>query len=181
MKYADESPISGFRIRKHYCDNSTNCSPVIEALYNPKGETMTINRWGAYPEGWTKDDESIRCERFDDMWFDIPIPFKPGDIVYDCFDKTPFVIITTVPWYRREHPPKNTSTTHLCNFDMNASGYSLDKGTLSVTYNWLRFNYLNLEYYTGDLSGNNRIHWALSDYIWSDDSKANVHYFAQKS
>jgi len=74
----------------------------------------------------------------------------------------------------------NSSTTHLCNFDMNTSGYSLDKGTLSVTYNWLRFNYLNLEYYTGDLSGNNRIHWALSDYIWSDDSKAVVHYFIQK-
>ena len=162
MKYADENLVSSFRIRKHYSDNSTSCSPVIEARYNSEGETMNIDRWGAHPEGWTDDDATLWCERFDDMWFDIPIPFKPGDIVCDCFEKKPFVITDTVPWYRKEHPPKNPDITHLCNFDMNASGYSLEKDTLSVMYNWLRFYYLNLEYYTGDLSGDNRILVAYS-------------------
>lgn len=162
MEYADENSIDSFRIRKHYSDNSTSCSCVIEALYNSEGEIMNIDHWGASPECWTEDDETIWCERFNDMWFDIPIPFKPGDIVCDCFDKTPFVITTTVPWYRKEHPPKNTSTLHLTNMDMSASGYSLEKEALSIKYNWLSFPYLDLEYYTGDLTGDNRILVAYS-------------------
>ena len=162
MKYADKNPITSFRISKHYSDNSTSCSCVIEALYNSEGETMKIDRWGAPPEVWTEDDSTIWCERFDDMWFDIPIPFKPGDIVCDCYDKTPFVITDTVPWYRKEHPPKKAGTTRLCNFDMCASGYSLEKDTFSVMYNWVSFYYLNLEYYTNDLGGDNRILIAYS-------------------
>lgn len=72
---------------------------------------------------------------FDNMWFDIPIPFKPGDIVCDCFDNIPFVITSTVPWYRKENTPKRErSTNHLCSIDMNASGYSVIKDTASVKY-----------------------------------------------
>ncbi len=46
LEHANENSINSFRIRKHYSDNSTSCSCVIEALYNLKGEIMNIDRWG---------------------------------------------------------------------------------------------------------------------------------------
>ncbi len=106
MKYADENPITSFRISKHYSDNSTSCSCVIEALYNSEGETMKIDRWGAPPEVWTKDDSTIWCERFDDMWFDIPIPFKPGDIVSIVMIKHHLSLQTLYPGIVRNTLPK---------------------------------------------------------------------------
>ncbi len=158
MKNADKNTMISFRIRKQYCDNSVTSSSLIESTYNSDGEMMAIDTWGAPLQDWSDTDQALWSERFDDMWFDIPIPFKPGDIVCDRYDNIPFVITSTVPWYRKEHPPKkNTGILHLTNMDMTASGYSVNRDTLSVKYDWLSHYYLNLEYYTDELKEEGRI------------------------
>jgi hypothetical protein len=153
---ATEAQTQWFRVQKRYIDNSKDCSTIIEARYSPEGEMISIDFVGNFP--LSEHESALLFERFDDMWFDIPIPFRPGDIVCDCFDGTPFVITTTVPWYRKEHPNKRSSNNiHLTHMDMTASGYSVDEEAMSVKYNWLSFHYLNLDYYNDELSGMNRI------------------------
>lgn len=153
--------IYNFRIKKKYIDNDQNRSQEIIACYNQNGDMISID-----PDGKNtllNDYElTIWYERFADMWFDIPIPFKPGDIVYDYNDKIPFVLTDTVPWYRKEHPPKNKSTVHLTTMDMTASGYSVHKDELKVRYNWLSYQYLNLEYCKDELEDYDRVLSAYS-------------------
>ena len=162
FKYAEKRTAGpSFHLRKNYIDNSESASFRIDAFYNSNGEMVSIDFTGKNP--WSEHENTLLYERFDDMWFDIPIPFKPGDIVCDRYHKKPFVITTTTPCYRKEHPPKrDTGTINLTNMDMTASGYSVDEETLSVRFNWCDYPYLNLEYYTGELSRENRILLAYS-------------------
>ena len=161
-KNAEKRPVGlSFRVSKYYIDNAETKSFRIDAYYNSSGEMISIDFVGESP--LSEYENELLFERFDDMWFDIPIPFKPGDIVCERYNKNPFVITTTIPWYRKEHPPKkNTGTLHLTNMDMTASGYFVDEEAIAVKYNWLGYYYLNLEYYTGELSGNKRILHAYS-------------------
>ncbi len=96
--------VPSFRVNKHYIDNRESNSFFISAYYNSAGEMISIDFTGESP--WNEHEKELLFERFDDMWFDIPIPFKPGDIVCDHYKQTPFVITTTVPWYRKKHPSK---------------------------------------------------------------------------
>ena len=125
---------------------------------------MEIDLSGELFNNLKEFDPDIWSLRFDHMWFDIPIPFKKGDILCDYNEGIPFVITDTVPWARKEHPPKNNSTQHLTYMDMTASGYSIDSETLSVKYNWSCYPYLNLRYYDHNLNGSTRILYAYSLY-----------------
>ena len=35
--------------------------------------------------------------------YNIPLPFKKGDILCDCFEREPFVLMGMYPWQRKEH------------------------------------------------------------------------------
>lgn len=162
MKRANNDIVGpSVRIAKHYIDNSESKSDLIVAIYNTFGDMIYID---TDAESFLNEHEiEILFERFDDMYFDIPIPFKPGDILCDRYRNNPFVITTTGPWYRKEHPPKkDKDTLYLTNMDMAASGYSVDEKNISVKFDWLDHYYLNLEYYTGDLSKEKRILLAYS-------------------
>ena len=81
------------------------------------------------------------------MWFDIPIPFEKGDIVCDnaCIYTRgiPFVLMGTVPWYKKEHPsPRGAYNGDYS--DMNAYGYSYDFDR-QFFYDDFSADYLNLE------------------------------------
>ncbi len=87
---------------------------------------------------------------YDGIWFDIPIPFEKGDIVCDnacIYTKgIPFVLLGTVPWYKKEHPsPRGAYNGDYS--DMNAYGnsYDFDRQFFNDDF---RVDYLNLEYYT---------------------------------
>ena len=164
-KYVEEMNVGKFRIQKCFIDNSETRSSVIEAVFNDDCEMMEIDIDGDICGSLTDYEQELLFERFDCLWFDIPIPFKPGDIVCDCFERVPFVLTETVPWFLRSNPPKRQkSTTHLTDCDMTASGYSVNKNTLSATFDWLAYKYLNLEYYTENLTGFNRILSAYSQF-----------------
>ena len=162
MKNVVSDNNQGFQINKYFIDNSTTRSSAIKAGFNATGEMIDIDLAGNICDSFLEYDWDFLCnETFTYMWFDIPIPFKPGDIVCDKYIKIPFVITSTVPWYRRENPPKNNKTIHLTDIDMCASGYTVEDN-LSIKYNWLDFPYLNLEYYSGDLNDELRILSAYS-------------------
>ena len=158
MEYANEMPLTSFRIRKNYIDNSSHSSSIIEAVFNGSGEMMEIDLWGNQIESFENYDIYVWNETFNDMWFDIPIPFHPGDLVCDCFNHKPFVLTTTVPWSRNEHPEKHkTDTLQLTQMDMTASGYSLDEKALTMQFDWLDYLYLNLEFYENRLEDEQRL------------------------
>ena len=104
---------------------------------------------------------------FDGLWFDFPTPFKKGDILcqYDLdgketsgFCRGPFVMKGITPDNVRESTRKNGDAS-----DMNAWGYFQDPdGTI---YYEVMHNYMDLEYYRGELTGKRRILKALSNFI----------------
>ena len=162
MKNVVSDNNQGFQIHKCFIDNSTTRSSAIKAGFNATGEMIDIDLAGNICDSFLEYDWDFLCnETFTYMWFDIPIPFKPGDIVCDKFEKIPFVITSTVPWYRKENHPKNKKSIYLTDIDMCASGYSVNDN-LSIKYNWLDFPYLNLEYYSGELNNELRILSAYS-------------------
>lgn len=113
------------------------------------------------------DKYEMLYEVFDGLWFDFPTPFKKGDILceYDIegnetqgFCRGPFVVKDITPAHARENTYKYCDSS-----DMNAWGYFIDeKGKI---YFEVMYNYMNLEFYRGDLNGKKRVLKALSNFI----------------
>ena len=91
-------------------------------------------------------ETNLKHYSFFGLWFDIPIPFKKGDLVCDCFRKEPFVLMGTTPWYFRQNPPKRDLRWHTDSSDMDAHGY---RPTTAEAYpcDDYRCDYMNLQYY----------------------------------
>lgn len=110
-----------------------------------------------------KDDEDIYWGVFEGLWFEFPTPFHKGDIVWDPshpegFCGGPFVMTDITPEFARESTRKDGDNT-----DMNAWGYFLnDDGRV---YHEVMWNYMDLEFYRGELSGYRRILTAFSNYV----------------
>ncbi len=159
-----------FRIIKHYIDERSSdygFEPYISAEFNPSGEILEI-----FPSGsstffsLTDEEDDLLFDSFAGMWFDIPIPFEKGDIVCDNAEiyaqGMPFVLMGTVPWYRKEHPPKHGTYSDYS--DMNAYGWFYDREQ-QFFHDDFRVDYLNLEYYTKPLQGGERLLLAYSQFV----------------
>ena len=147
-EYAIDNEIP-FRITKNYIDNSEWCSAGIVAYYDKNGKMTDIGHHRLIsPHSFSEYERALENEFFDDMWFDFPIPFHKGDIVCDCFERKPFVLTSTDPWLEQEKANRRPNThNYKTHFDMNASGYSFDKKTNTLHWDWLEYRYMNLEYY----------------------------------
>lgn len=152
-----------FCITKRYVDtpSESSCSdPNISVEYDQFGEITDFYLiFDSDFFALTEEEEELWSESFDGMWFDIPIPFEKGDIVCDnanIYTKgIPFVLLGTVPWYKKEHPSMNG--TKYCDYsDMAAYGYSFDKEQLFFNDDF-RVDYLNLEYYPEPKQGPERM------------------------
>jgi hypothetical protein len=113
-----------------------------------------------------KEKEKLWLCSFEEMWFNFPIPFKVGDIVCDCYNRKPFVLKGTVPWYKKENPPiQKDWMDFMTHADMKAVGYTYNADTVSLSDECSSdFMYLNLEYYRGNLTGGERLLKAYSLY-----------------
>lgn len=129
-----------------------------------KGEVLRVNR---KCNDSTKDEEAYLQMLFEDMWFEFPVPFKKGDLVYIIYSrctKTPIVLTGAVipPWrdaekYRAMRRQSGGDFT-----DMNIWGYSMEaarcysdegeSGYLGV-YSEVWCNYMDVEYYRDELQG----------------------------
>lgn len=133
----------------------------VEVLFvNEKAYDYTIT-------GDKYEKYKILYEVFDGLWFDFPTPFKKGDILceYDelgvesnGFCKGPFVVKGITPERIREGTRKYGDSS-----DMNAWGYFIDNS--GRIYSEVMFNYMNLEFYRGDLNGKKKVLKALSNFI----------------
>lgn len=109
VKQADKKTVEPrFRVSKHFIDNAESKSFCIDVYYNSSGEMISIDFAGVDP--WTEHEKELLFERFDDMWFDIPIPFMPGDIVWNRYKRIPFVITTTVHGIAKSIPKRMRKT-----------------------------------------------------------------------
>ena len=165
LKEAQEE-MCRFRIIKRYFDTGADLScsdPYFSAEYDMSGEMMDYYFTGSSEfYSLTEEETDFWSESFDGMWFDIPIPFEKGDIVCDnacIYTKgIPFVLLGTVPWYKKEHPSKHG--TEYCDYsDMAAYGYSFDQEQMFFNDDF-RVDYLNLEYYPEPLKGPERLLYA---------------------
>lgn len=183
MKRAREDGIR-FRIQKRYL-GEPRWERSINGEYDTEGNIIEVYPYGITDETeperiregvplLTKEQSDLIGSSFDGFWYDIPIPFEKGDLVYDphgqcscSWSSAPFVLMGTVPWFRKEQEEKRgcIRDPRVGDYtDMRAYGYSFDSesGFLNDDFDaW----YLNLEYYTEPLRGRERITGAISKLV----------------
>ncbi len=128
--------------------------------------------YGSFPCNKEEDDILLA---FEGMWFDFPVPFKKGDVIYNPYYKcgfdaseingrTELFVVHNVglecvskkdkKWF---FEGKNGDST-----DMVFSGYTQWRD--GTVYRETFSNYMDFEFYNGDFEGTQRIIKALSNY-----------------
>ena len=133
----------------------------ITARFNRTGEMLDV----ILPADYGIFDWRI-TDLFDRMWFHFPVPYKPGDILYDpsnpgqCSYSGPIVMDGITPLQYDMDKRSHTDST-----DMNVWGYfqNEESGTIYYDTTW---NYMDYEFFpVTDLKGKTRILKALSNYV----------------
>jgi hypothetical protein len=136
---------------------------VSSVIFSPTHEPL------GYDTSWYpgENGDAILYGVFGWLWFEFPTPFKKGDILceYDAAGKEssgscrgPFVMTAITPEYATEHTRPYGDET-----DMNAWGYFQHEN--GMIYDESIWNYMDLEYYRGELTGKRRILKALSNHV----------------
>jgi hypothetical protein len=111
---------------------------------------------------------------FDELWFEFPVPFKRGDIVwiksrYRPEEADPIVLTDSIippRWDRDKYLEKRRNSGDTS--DMNIWGYAVDmewyNGYHGV-YSEVWWNYMDVEYYRKDLYGVERVLKPISNWL----------------
>lgn len=127
------------------------------------------------------------CDPFEGLWFRFPMPFKVGDIVYQGNErvyrgderKEPFVLLDIASWGEEElrkngYTDENIADSeHLLRHhivegditDMLSAGYFADEHGRVYREHTLCGTYLDLEYYSENLTPEKQILTAVSNYV----------------
>lgn len=139
-----------YRIKKRKVESDK----YIEVRFDPNGRIMNMSG----------DLTQILHGVFEGLWFEFPTPFKKGDVLCEN-DETerlyctgPFVMTGITPELASGNARKDGDNT-----DMNAWGYFIDAA--GRVYNEVMWNYMDLEFYRGELTGYRRILTAFSNYV----------------
>lgn len=107
---------------------------------------------------------------FEDLWFEFPVPFKRGDIVFlrnRLGEEDPILLTDIVipPNWDHEKYLTMRSEHGGDTSDMNLYGYAMaDSGYIGPYYEvW--FNYMDVEYYRKELTGINRVLQIISNWL----------------
>lgn len=165
---SDNDNKNHFKIIKRYID--INDYAYFEVIFDYTGAIVDwymVNETNILP--LTEAESRLYTESFDGMWFDFPIPFKKGEIVCDYINQEPFVLLGTVPWFKKEQEaqrkqPRKDWKYYLDISDMQAYGYSYEASKMFFNDDF-RIDYLNLEYYRKELKDGEKLLLALSKYI----------------
>lgn len=117
------------------------------------------------------DRREIDLECFyDDLWFEFPVPFKRGDIVFlrnRLGEEEPRVLtgIVVPPGWEREKYIKMRSEYGGDTTDMNLYGYAMDDSGYIGPIHDVWFNYMDVEYYRKELTGINRVLKIISNWL----------------
>ena len=159
----DDTSAYRIRIRKVWFDGRDE---KIGLEVTPKGEILKI----LYADFKSCDEINIIDRGFDGMWFDFPNPFQRGDIIYtpgrlsktdfEC-DYGPCVLEAEIP--NRCCVERWKKSTGCDSSDMLVDGFfQREDGTVFAE---CTANYMNFEYYRGELTGKKRILMAISNYL----------------
>ena len=167
---------SGFMIKKVYLEEEYK---EISIIYNHDNEIISFD----CP---MDDEEATLCYALNNLWFDIPTPFKKGDII--IFRQNPYLpnkpvtpkVLTSISSWSLEKMKKDgfieadfNDDNYLTELnDMKENGY-VNQMTASYyfvgddfgLYRDLDCNYLDVEYYQGKIQNEDRLLNALSMYI----------------
>lgn len=149
-----------FHISKIWADCARR---PITAEFDADGTLLSIICYGDR----TDYEDELVCYGFEGMWFAFPTPFQRGDIVcqkgfeedndYCC---GPFVLEELSSAERfRERLAKHGDWS-----DMTAWGYFQHSESGDIYHDCMH-DYMSLEYYRGELTGDRRILKALSNYL----------------
>jgi len=155
-------PPRQYCVQKHRLDNHE----ITRVTFSNTHQALSYDTsW--YPG---KHGDAILYEVFFSLWFEFPTPFKKGDILCEYkengkeksgYCRGPLVMTAVTPMGARKSTRMHGDKT-----DMNAWGYFQNRdGTI---YHESMWNYMDLEYYRGELSGKRRILKALSNHIKGD-------------
>lgn len=155
--------------RNNYCR--------IQVEYDSDYAVKSIIAYHVPLELLDEECDDLELNFFDGLWFDFPTPFKKGDIICRFSDsesdektgfcRGPIVLEGLLPWYLKDDGPRslksyingeNGDTT-----DMTVYGYFMyEDGHI---YRECTYNYMDMEFYRGPLTGIRRMYKALSNYI----------------
>ncbi len=165
----DQDSYRDFRVRKVRLDHRGKFSgndQYIETVMRPDGSFMDLEIADAL---MSEAQSRIDGKGFDGLWFDFPVPFRKGDIIWDPEDGEidglcggPFVMNSIgidrfSSMKRREY-----ILEHGDNTDMNADGWFVSDGGVYWEVMW---NYMDCEYYTKELTGSAKLLKPFSSFL----------------
>ena len=158
--------------------------PDYEDYYNIHG-SIVIDLNGEILDidvdlGSDPDNREIDLKHFfDDLWFEFPVPFKRGDIVFlrnRLREEDPILltdIVVPSNWEREKYIEMRSE--HGGDYtDMNLYGYAMEDSTAYSdkskshyigVYAEVWFNYMDLEYYRKELTGTDRVLKVISNWL----------------
>lgn len=171
-------PFYYFEITKRWTDTDKARYISMKVLMN--GETLSVDSANC---SFIKDFMILGA--FEDMWFQFPVPFKKGDIVYNKvkgyvgyspYGTEPFVLegVCYDMWTDKQVALKKERGDLT---DMTAYGYFQNENG-EVFYECMH-DYFSLDYYSEKLEGKQRILTVLSNYIKGEisvDLLMNAYY-----
>lgn len=145
--FADSSDVIGYEIHKTIFNT---CDDTVKAEYR-NNRLTSIHKCG----NW---DPLFRIFLADHLFIHLPTPFKPGDILFDTIDKRAVVF---------EKIPSHTASDCKTSQDMNADCYYISNDGKRIEKGVVMF-YTDLEYYKGELTGQDIALTVVSDFIKTD-------------
>lgn len=172
IKTEECEDIGSFVIKKTEVDDYPGYPARIKI--NKNFDIICQEDWnyGAFPCGYDEYDVLLA---FKGMWFDFPVPFKRGDVIYNPYykfgydtrefnGKTELLVVQDVGSDRMSEKVKKWffegkkgDTT-----DMSFGGYTQRRD--GIVYRESFCNYMDFEFYHGEYKGFQRIIKALSNY-----------------
>ena len=157
-----EYMVGKYRIKKSKNDKE-ECE--IEAHFNLDNKII-------YIYGDITDYDGIQ-NIFDTIWIEVPTPFEKGDILYDpngikgniFYPNSPFVLTNLCTWDSEKQLERKRKEYD--SLDMTASGYFYDDNAINI-YGECMHSYIDLEYYTSELKGKERVLKAVSSFLKED-------------
>lgn len=157
-------PFYYFEITKRWADDKKARYISMKVLMN--GEVLSVDN-----ENCTFIKDFMILGAFEDMWFQFPVPFKKGDIVYNekkgyvgysPYGTEPFVLegICYDMWTEKQVQSKKERGDLT---DMTAYGYF--QGEKGEVFYECMHDYFSLDYYPEKLEGKQRVLIALSNYF----------------
>lgn len=166
----DDLAIIDIRIKKQWINEDGDKYPKLMRASFDKN-IVPMNIWD---ERFVFSEEDWEVwNAFDRMWFNIPVPFKEGDIVVERKGRgiqtssttNPVVLNYIAAWHKRiveRHKESGDSS------DYNTGVYGVyDDGTF---YNFEGpYSYLDLEYYDGEFVGKDKFLVSVSNFLKGDN------------